>query len=257
MEIKNIELEKIIDPAFQPRERIELAGLEALAASIKELGLINPITVRENETGYELVAGSRRWHACKMLGWETIPARVIRKESRESALLQFSENFHRQDLNPLETADMLKFMLEELGYSSIELAQLCNRDRGWVSRMLSLLDLPDYLRDSVRSGQMSFSVALELNRIQDEKLKERYTAYALDGGCTEKMARSWVKQASMTVAAKEQRDRLRGQGEEVPQELETLEYEERKCVVCSAPEGKVLLEDVLLCWHCRQAILKS
>ena len=79
MLIQDIKLALINDPTFQPRDELEVEGLEALANSIKEIGLINPIVVTPTSTGYRLIAGTRRYHAFKMLGRETIPAKVVEK----------------------------------------------------------------------------------------------------------------------------------------------------------------------------------
>jgi len=85
MDIIDIKLDDITDPSFQPRDTLELEGIEALATSIKEIGLINPIVVRKLDEGYELVAGTRRCHAHMVLGRETITAKVVEQDSREAA----------------------------------------------------------------------------------------------------------------------------------------------------------------------------
>ena len=205
METVDIKLDEIQDPVFQPRGDLEVESIKALATSITEIGLINPIVVRKTDDGYQLVAGTRRWHAHKLLGRETIPARVIEQDSRETAMLQFSENFHRQDLNPIEQAQMLKFMLEELQYSTSELANFCNKSREWVSRTLTLLDLPTHAQEAIQGGQLSASVAHELKLIPDDKLRADYINYAIQSGCTEKAARDWTRQAKATIAARDMR----------------------------------------------------
>jgi len=257
MEIREIKLEDINDPPIQPRGQLEVAGIESLAQSIKEVGLIHPIVVRETNVGYELVAGTRRWHAYKLLGKETIPAQVIRKESRETTLLQFSENFHRHDLNPLETARMLKFLLEELGYSRAELAQLCGHDTSWVSRMLSLFDMPSYMQESIITGQLSHSVALELQRIKDDKIKQHYAEHAVSGGCTEKLARDWAKQATMVAAAIAAREEAKEPGKKETEVVITTSMSYDTCQICGAPGARVTLDPVYLCWHCQQKVLPN
>lgn len=254
METVDIKLDEIVDPSFQPRGPLDVEGIESLANSIKEIGLINPIVIRKTEQGYELIAGTRRCHACMMLGWESIPAKVIDQDSRDAAMLQFSENFHRQDLNPIEQANMLKFLLEELSYSIIEIARFCNKGRDWVSRHLSLLDFNQATQDAISMGKLSPSVALELKVISDKKLREDYINYAIQGGCTEKAARDWARQAKATIAARDMRITHR---EEHPEEESRESYqppEPRTCALCAAPEDKVLLEQWDICWHCGQKL---
>ncbi|MBA7689716.1 Nucleoid occlusion protein [subsurface metagenome] len=254
MDISEIKLEEINDPHFQPREALEAEGIEALAASIGEIGLINPIVVRKLEEGYELIAGTRRCHAFMMLGRETIPAKIIEQDTREAAMLQFSENFHRQDLNPVQNARMLKFMLDELGYSTAELAKFCCRTKEWISRQLGLLDMDEKVQQAVEEGRISASVATELKVIPDEKLRSDYLHYAIEGGCTEKAARGWANQAKAVVAARDARRQAGEATHEEGEEPPPGPPEPRHCVICGAPEDKVMLEEWDVCWHCGQKL---
>lgn len=254
MDIGEIKLADINDPHFQPREALEAEGIEALAASIEEIGLINPIVVRKLEEGYELIAGTRRCHAFMMLGRETIPAKVVEQDTREAAMLQYSENFHRQDLNPVQNARMLKFMLEELGYSTAELAKFCNKSKEWVSRQLQLLDMDEEVQQAIEEGRITASVATELKVIPDDKLRSDYIRYAIEGGCTEKAARGWANQAKAVVAARDARrqavkDTPHGEEEQLP-----APPGPRICTICGAPEDKVMLEEWDICWHCGQKL---
>ncbi|MBA7560740.1 Nucleoid occlusion protein [subsurface metagenome] len=254
METIDIKLDAITDPHFQPRGPLEVEGIEALANSIKEIGLINPVVVRETEAGFELVTGTRRFKAYQMLGRDYIPAKVVKQDSRDAAMVQFSENFHRQDLNPMEQATMLKFMLEELGYSIIEIARFCNKSRDWVSRQLGLLDLDQQTQEAIAAARLSPSVAHELKNISDPKLRTDYINYAIQGGCTEKAARDWARQAKATIAA---RDMRIAQKDEHPGEEQDQVFKPpapRTCALCNAPEDKVLLEPWDICWHCGQKL---
>ena len=256
MEILDIKLDQITDPTFQPRDQLDLDAIQALATSIKEIGLINPIVVRKDQEGYQLVAGTRRWHACLMLGWDTIPAKVIEQDTREASMLQFSENFHRMDLNPIQQARMIKFMLEELQYSTLEIAQLCNRGRDWVSRQLTLLDLDQQAQDAIEAGKLAPSTAVELKAISDSNMRRDYTAYAIERGLTEKEARDWVRQAKATIAARD--GRLAAQAAGTPTQ-QTEEYQPpppRTCHICHAPEDRVVLEQWDICWHCGKELTK-
>jgi ParB family chromosome partitioning protein len=250
MQITEIKLDDINDPTFQPRDQLEAEGIEALANSISELGLLNPIIVRKAEEGYELIAGTRRWHAFKLLGKDTIPAKIIEGDTRESVLLQFTENFHRLDLNPIQQAKMLKFMLEDLQYSTIEIAKFCNKSKEWVSHQLTLLDLEESTQDAIQAGQLSPSVAQELKLIPDPAVRSTYMTYAIQGGCTERAARDWTRQAKATIAAKQSRILHFTEGDQPEEEEEYQTPPPRKCALCGAPEDKVLLEDWAICWHC-------
>jgi len=252
MQITEIKLNDIIDPLFQPRDKLEIEGLEALATSIREIGLINPIIVKPHADQYRLIAGTRRFHAFKMLGKDSIPAKVVEEGDRESLLIQFSENFHRQDLNPLQLARTLEFLLTEMKLSTSEVALLCNKSREWVSKTLSLLEMPDYLQEAVQTNLLSSSVAQELDRIPNQSLKEQYTSHAVAGGCTEKVARQWAQQAKMTLAAQADRVAQREAGADALPPPPPPPLQRQTCYICGAPEDRVVLEPVLLCWHCKQ-----
>lgn len=254
MDITEIKLDAITDPHFQPREKIEVEGIEALAASIKEIGLINPIVVRKIEDGYELIAGTRRCHAFMMLGRDSIPAKIIEGDTREAAMLQYSENFHRQDLNPIQNARMLKFMLDELGYSTAELSKFCNKGKEWVSRQLGLLDMDEELQQAIEQERISASVAVELKVIPDEKLRSDYIHYAIEGGCTEKAARGWANQAKAVCAARDARQEAKTSATADVLPEQPSPPGPRTCVICGAPEDKVMLEEWDICWHCGQKL---
>ena len=250
METVDIKLDEIRDPTFQPRDALEAEGIEALANSIAEIGLINPIIVRKLTDGYELVAGTRRCHAVMSLGWPTIPAKVIEQDTREATMVQYSENFHRQDLNPIQHSHMLKFMLDDLGYSITELAKFTNKTKDWISRTLSLLDMDPETQQALQTGELAPSTALELKLIPDPQLRREYTQFAIDKGITEKAAREWVHQAKAVIAAKQARSLAQAQGATSTEQPEYIAPPPNTCAICGAPEDKVVLETWMICWHC-------
>jgi len=189
-----------------------------------------------------------------MLGWDFIPAKIIEQDSREAVMLQYSENFHRQDLNPIQHAKMIKFMLDTLGYSTTEIAKFCNKSKEWVSRQLALLDMEEETQQAIEEGRISASVAMELKLISDPKLRADYIHYALESGCTEKAARGWTHQAKAVIAARDERLRAKAAG--IPQEpaQEPVMPGPRTCMICGGPEDRVVLEDWSICWHCGQGL---
>ena len=252
MEIKSISLAIIDDPLYQARSELDVEGLRALAASLQELGLLNPITVRSKGLRYELVAGTRRFKAAQMLGWVDIPCLITDTDDRTTSLEQFSENFHRQDLNPIEQAHLLRRILEDMSYSRLELSRLVNRSTDWVSRQLSLLDLEPELAEAVRQGSLAPSTALELRRIRNPQTRKMYSEMAAERGLTEKAARDWVAQANASQSAAERRTEL---GDEHLDNREMISQgppTEPICAFCGAPGSQVVLDPVLMCWHCRQ-----
>ena len=254
MQLKVISLDSIVPPNFQPRQTLDMDALETLASSMKELGLLQPIVVRALPDGnYQLIAGSRRCAAARMLSWQDIPAMVQDLSQEDATLSSLTENISRDDLNPMDVALTIQYMLETVGMSRTEIANTYAHDVAWVSQQLALLDMPDYLQEAVQTGVLGKSVSLELRKIPDENIREMYVAHAIRNGCTEKTAREWVRQAVATVAARDRREELRESGPFEP--MEPLPAPETPhCWICHAPGDKVTLESINLCWHCQEAL---
>jgi len=143
-ELRRVPLELIdVNPA-QPRRRFDPEALEALAASLRARGILQPVLVRPVAGGhYELIAGERRWRAARMAGLEEIPAIVRNGQDAETLELALIENMAREDLNPVEEARACAALVEELGLTHEEVARRVGRGRVAVSNLIRLLDLPD------------------------------------------------------------------------------------------------------------------
>lgn len=141
---------------FQPREQFDEAALSALTASIRELGVLQPVLVRAVAEGsYQLVAGERRWRAAKRAGLRTIPA-IIRNVENQSALEQaLVENLHRQDLNAIEEAAAYQQLIDEFHLTQDAVAQRVGKSRSAVTNTLRLLQLPPTIQRRVMDGAMS------------------------------------------------------------------------------------------------------
>jgi ParB family transcriptional regulator, chromosome partitioning protein len=148
---------KVIRPnPRQPRTRFEAESLHALAASIAEAGVVQPLIVCPLGDGrYELVAGERRWRAAQEAGLETVPA-IVRQEGETDRLqTALIENMAREDLNPVDEARACATLVEDLGLSKEELARRLGRSRPAISNLIRLLDLPDDALDLLASGRLS------------------------------------------------------------------------------------------------------
>ena len=126
----------------QPRTTFEDEALEALALSIREVGVLQPIVVRRGGTGFELIAGERRLRAAKLAGLATVPAVVRESDDAESLREALIENIHREDLNPIELAEAFRELLEDLGLRQETLAERLGVSRSHVANTIRLLGLP-------------------------------------------------------------------------------------------------------------------
>ncbi len=154
--VTEIPLKEIRSNPNQPRRNFDESSLEELAASIKEKGILTPVTVRMVEDGYELVAGERRWRASKKCRRKTIPAYVIAvKDDAEMMEMALIENIQREDLNPLEESEAFAILNSKFEMSHEAIAKAVGKKRVTISNSLRLLKLPPEIRKSLRFGHIS------------------------------------------------------------------------------------------------------
>ena len=149
----------LLEPSpFQPRGEMDPEGLEELAASIRERGLLQPLLVRPHPKGggrFQIVAGERRWRAAGLAKLHQVPAMVQEMSDAEAATAALIENLQREDLNPLEEAEGYNRLLEESGLTHERLAQALGKSRAHITNMLRLLNLPAPVQQAVRKGSVS------------------------------------------------------------------------------------------------------
>jgi ParB family chromosome partitioning protein len=155
-ELRELPVDLISPNPKQPRRRFEQEALEALAASLGERGVLQPVLVRPRPGGaYELVAGERRWRAARIAGLASIPAIVREREDAQALEAALVENMAREDLNPIEEARACAALVEELGLTREEVGRRVGRSRVAVSNLVRLLDLPDETIELVQDGALS------------------------------------------------------------------------------------------------------
>ncbi|MBM2845146.1 MAG: DNA-binding protein [Bacteroidetes bacterium] len=166
--IANIDIDKIQMNPYQPRAEFEPVALDELRASIQEKGIIQPITVRRIESGYQLISGERRVRAARDAGLAQVPAYIMRVETKEEMLeLALIENLQREHLNPIEIAISYKRLIDECSITQEQVSQKVGKDRSTVTNFLRLLKLPDVIQSSVRKGELSTGHARALIAVED------------------------------------------------------------------------------------------
>ena len=150
-----LRLDDIIPNRFQPREIFDEIGLEELADSIKEHGVIQPIVVRKIGDKYEIIAGERRSKASALAGLTTIPAIIKNMDDKESAKVSLLENLQRKNLSAIEEAKTYKKILELDGITQDELAKTMGKSQPSVANKLRLLSLPEEVQDALMKNQIS------------------------------------------------------------------------------------------------------
>ncbi len=167
-----VPLDRIATNSYQPRSRFDDEALESLAASIREVGVLQPVVVRETASGYELVAGERRWRAARMAGLTEIPA-VVRGDADDMRNLTEAliENLQREDLGPLEEAAAFRQLIEDFDLTHDAVATAVGRSRSAVTNALRLLQLPAPVQALLEEGGITAGHARALLGLED-------TAYA-------------------------------------------------------------------------------
>lgn len=158
-EILDLDVESIRANPLQPRQVFDPDALEELSESIKLHGVLQPIMVRPATTGYELIAGERRWRASKLAGRDTIAAVVRDVGDEELLALALVENIHRSDLNVIERAEACQNLMKRFDLSQAEAAERLGSRRSSLTNLLRLLELPEGVRNLVSSGVLSFGHA--------------------------------------------------------------------------------------------------
>ena len=142
--------------AAQPRKNFDPEKLSELADSIREHGIIQPLTVRRLASGYyQIIAGERRWRAARLAGLTEVPAVIIEADDRTAMELAMIENLQREDLNPMEEAEGYKALVEGYGMTQEQAAQRVGKSRSAVANAMRLLSLTPAVRQLVESGQLS------------------------------------------------------------------------------------------------------
>lgn len=155
-EYRQLPVDRIQPNPKQPRRRFDEDSLQALAASLGERGVLQPVLVRPaSGGGYELVAGERRWRAARLAGLKRVPAIVREHEDAEALEAALVENMAREDLNPIEEARACAALVEELGLTREDVGRRVGRSRVAVSNLVRLLDLPDEAIELVQTGVLS------------------------------------------------------------------------------------------------------
>lgn len=173
---------------LQPRKDFDDAAISELAASIKEKGILQPIVVRQTGSGYEIIAGERRWRAAQRAGITRVPVVIKDASDIEALELALIENLQREDLNPLEEANAYRHLIEEFGLTHDEVSAQIGKDRSTITNQLRLLRLPDSAKRALLEGEitagharailsleLSSETSVVLNAIRKQKLSVRKT----------------------------------------------------------------------------------
>jgi ParB family transcriptional regulator, chromosome partitioning protein len=206
LDLREVPVAAITPNPDQPRKRFDEDTLQALAESVRERGVLQPVLVRERAAGrFELVAGERRWRAAALAGLETVPALVRERDDAASLELALVENMAREDLNPVEEARACAALVEELGLTREDVGRRVGRSRVAVSNLLRLLDLPDDALAFLEAGDLSEGHGRALLLAEDHAERRRLARSAVAHGWSVRALEERARQANGTAPASRRR----------------------------------------------------
>lgn len=191
-----IPLTQIIPPRNPMRTTMDPDKLTDLANSIREAGLIHPITVTKRGTKFEIATGHRRFLACKKLRRKTITATIITADEAKLHQIRTHENFFRDDVPPSQQADYLAELQTREQLTSKQLSKIIGRPESWISERLAIIEYPKQLRAALDDETLTFAATRQLARIEDQDKRNNLIDYAITTGCTENTASQWRRDAN-------------------------------------------------------------
>ncbi|HET7487929.1 MAG TPA: ParB/RepB/Spo0J family partition protein [Acidimicrobiales bacterium] len=244
-----VPLSSIVPNNFQPRKYFDEEHLASLTASVRELGVLQPVLVRPaGDDRYELIAGERRWRAAKRAGLQTIPA-LVRQVGDEASLEQaLVENIHRENLNPLEEGAAYRQLIEDFNLTHEELAVRVGKSRAAITNTLRLFQLPPAVQRLVADGELAEGHARALLGTPDRAFQEALAKRAVREGLSVRAveeavrARNQLGEAVPGAAAASSVKRLRPPGLLELEELLSHHLDTRVKVEMGAKKGRVLVE---------------
>lgn len=187
-----ISVDLIDDPERPMRTDMTEASVEDLVISIKQVGIIEPLVVKPINSRFEVIAGHRRLFASKLARLVEVPCYVRNANAEQTEMLKIHENLHRSDVRPTEEANHYSFLIQKQKMTPVKIAQLISKSQTYVMDRLGILEYPDFLKEAMEKGEISFSVAKEFAKFDDLKQMRSAVYYAKRGGMTQEMARKWV-----------------------------------------------------------------
>jgi ParB/RepB/Spo0J family partition protein len=248
--VQELDLKVIQEPEIKIRSRIDEEGLKDLMESIKLVGLLQPVLVSKNGSRFEIVVGHRRFLACKKLGLKKIKAIVVLDRMAKLEVMKLHENLAREDVNVVDEAEYLARVMEKEKITQNALAKLIGKSEGYVSQRMGVLNYPPELRGALEKGEIPFSVARELARVDDVLIMSGFLEHARRSGANCNVVNDWVADfvfSKKLAEGGEVGEMWQGKGGEV-QELHL------PCCVCNLV--KPVSQEVMLrvCLDCRKEL---
>lgn len=226
----------------QPRKNFDDESLNELALSIKNFGIIQPITVVEKENRYEIVAGERRFRAAKKIGLKNIPVIIKDVTQKEELEISLVENIQRENLNPIEEALAYSSLIEAYNITQEELSQRVGKSRTAITNLIRLLSLDDQIRKWIMEGKLTSGHARTVLAIEDKKEHIHFTDYIMKKELSvreaEVLSKKWKKTDNAKKSSKVEKDpEIKRLEKDLQQKIQT-----RVSISGDSKKGKILID---------------
>jgi len=253
MKYTTVPIELLLPPSDDIRLDDDTDYLWDLADSLKKIGFLHPIVVKERGGKYEIVCGHRRYKAARLASISEVPVYVVEGTNEVVDFARIHENVHRKDINALEEAKYFDLLMARYNYTVKDVARLSNRSEAYVKARIDLLQYPEDIQEAVRNGSIALGVARYLAQVDDATTRRYFLESAIDGGCTVRTAEKWYA------------DYLSSKGKPVPARVvERLQEEasppvdiSAECVACGTRFPLDTLYALRVCWDCYCALQKA
>jgi ParB family chromosome partitioning protein len=238
----DLPLERVEPNPYQPRRVYDESALKALADSIAEHGVLQPLVVRPVDEGYQLIAGERRLRASQMAGLNSVPVVVRRATDQQALLLALLENLQREDLNPLEEARAFLRLMDEFGLAQEEVGKAVGKDRSTVSNTMRLLKLPVEIQQDLAANRMSAGHARALLGLVGSppvlrKARDQIVRQELSVRATENLIKKLLKPDAAEATVDENQAYIASLAEEIQRSLGSRVKIQRK-----GKKGRITIE---------------
>lgn len=206
-EIVKISIDKVVPNIYQPRKYFNEEAIEELSQSIKQHGIIQPLTVRKMGEVYELVAGERRLRAAKLAELETVPCNIVDITDSQSAEIALLENLQREDLNYIEEAEAYYNLINDHNFTQDELAKRMGKKQSTIANKLRLLKLSSDVREICLHNKLTERHARALLTVPNEELQLKIIKKVINEGLTVKKTEELINKELLKIAGKELKER--------------------------------------------------
>ncbi|MBA7532821.1 Nucleoid occlusion protein [subsurface metagenome] len=245
-QIKHIRLDKIKPPEFDARLTPSPQEDDELRDSIKELGVLLPLLVKDVGDGYEIIAGNRRYREASRAGLTAVPCEVLKVTGAQSDKIKLHENLKRLPLSHIDQSQTFAHLIKEYNLTEKQVAALSGMSTGYVSEHLALLHADDNLLQAVHDGRLNFTVARELNRCKDSEERSRLQRVTEENGATAFVVKGWVQDSNRET------DRIKGESTTPPPYSGSTEpnIPHYPCSVCHKPTRYDFIKRNPMCPDC-------